>query len=237
MPTINPATLLLLTASSPGPTVDAATLLLLVGEAESDSEAILPLPRAIRPGWYPAGWKAQGYSPHGWYPGAVGAEEEVELAPDLPTAIWDALAADEGLEIAFGRPAGGEDGWLQWPDGEAGLPYAVMLAPVDLVPYETTFRGDRNQSVQVQIAIYADTKGAAQTLGARVLDAFADEDPDVIGIPALAWETGREVARFPKDPGFAELDPDPGPDGESEVWAYRVLIDLWIVRVRATVPA
>jgi hypothetical protein len=160
----------------------------------------------------------------------------VELAPDLPTALWDALAADGGLAAAFGKAAGGEDGWLQWGDGEAGLPYAVLLAPVDLVPSETTFAGTRTQTTQAQIAVYAAGKDEAQALGTEILAAFDDEVASP-RIPTLTWTAGREIARFPKDPGFAELDPDPGPDGEPEVWAYRVLVDLWIVRVRAVASA
>jgi hypothetical protein len=146
------------------------------------------------------------------------------------------LLAARRRRLAVVPPAVEEDGWLQWGDGEAGLPYAVLLAPVDLVPSETTFAGTRTQTTQAQIAVYAAGKDEAQALGTEILAAFDDEVASP-RIPTLTWTAGREIARFPKDPGFAELDPDPGPDGEPEVWEYRVLVDLWIVRVRAVASA
>ncbi len=145
-----------------------------------------------------------------------------EVAGDLLSALWEALAASGELEEAFGKPAGDDRGWLQWQGGKASLPYVVMSSTEFGSPDYTT-SGSSVRTVSVLIVVYARTKPQARSLGSAIRSVL---DP-IDGYDRLVFEDGEELSRFPGESGVPNLDPNRDAGGSS-VWAYRLPIDFLI---------
>lgn len=108
----------------------------------------------------------------GWaVPVSVGGPTP-SLPPDFLTAVWEALSAEASLEAAFGRPAGGVGGWLQWPDGQSELPLAV-LSSIDLGVQGRTFVDLTLRTVRLVVSVYATPESSARSLGQAIRSALA----------------------------------------------------------------
>jgi hypothetical protein len=126
----------------------------------------------------------------------------VALSPDLLAAAWEALAASTALATAFGRPAGGRDGWL-WRDDnpippDVRLPFLILAQDTIGEPDPPTYDGDTVQPVWLRIDIYA-TDRDASTPARKVALALARSvlavlDPAEPPTP-LEWENGIELYR------------------------------------------
>jgi hypothetical protein len=169
------------------------------------------------------------YLPLAWLLQAAASVEAVAVTrpADLLAAAWEALAASTDLETAFGRPAGGTDGWLRWPEEQADLPLAV-LSSIDLSSVRRTFTGMTLRTDRLVVSVYATPKTTCQDLGDAVRAALAP----VEGYARLAYSNaevdGREVPG-----GRVDRTPPGGPETLPErdrfartVYLYRVLFDL-----------